>query len=692
MQLSIPFFRLLTPDADRPAAVLPEPALPLETLPVAPRGLPPLTWAARRLFLVLALLFLAAVAFNLNGSSSTYWRSSGLGDVRVRDARVGILYGLPKHIRGDEWFVWTPAFLSQARQPQPFPVSNPSLGPGVTPLLMSLPARHYTMMFRPQLWGFFVAPFDYAFSWYWNAKTFGMFAAMFALFWTLTGGRFGLSIFGAVAVQYSGFIQWWFSTPAMLPEMMACWAVGMLTTLTFFMARSWRRHVLAAAVFVVSMTNFFLCCYPAFMIALLHLSVAIVLGYLWQKRLFSWRGAAWLAGSLAVTGLVLLPWVLDCLPTLRIESQTVYPGQRHIYGGGLPLYQYLDGLFALGLEEKSLPPELRNVCEAANFYPLWMVSLATGFGAFAVRAVRRDGKLYEWLADRGLKVALAVYLCLMTLYALVGLPQWFCNLTLMSREVECRSTLGLGTAGMILLVLSLVSRPAGAVRPTRSALLFALAWCVGVAAFLFWYQALFVSFLTPWRVAAFLLAATVSVAAYLFGPRWLLPVMWSVAFMTKLALVNPVCNGLPELLESPTMNRLATIVKADPSAQWAVYDSVPGVELIKTTGAHVVNGARIIPDFDVINRLDPEHRHLAMYNQYSHLDFVDAPYAKDVTVSLFSVVYCKVGLHPRRLRELFPEVKYVVATHEIPSFLDAGFQLVGGVPQNNMWLYRLTAP
>ena len=251
--------------------------------------------------------------------------------------------------------------------------------------------------------------------------------------------------------------------------------------------------------------------------------------------------------------------------------------------------------------------------------------------------------------------------------------------------------LGLGVAGMMLLVLGLASRPASGWRPTRPAVVAALVWSVGVLMFLGWYQAIFVEFLTPWRLMGFALTAVVGVAAYLFGPRWLLPTLWSVAFMAKLALVNPLCQGLPELLESPMMDRLRAIVIAEPTAQWAVYDSLPGVELIKTTGAHVVNGARIIPDFSVIDRLDPEHRHLDKYNQYSHLFFTDAPYQNDVSVSLFSVVYCRVGLGPRRLRELFPVVKYVVAAKEQPpDFAAAGFDLIGSVPQNNLWVYAKT--
>ena len=653
--------------------------------------MPPLTWAARRFLLALALGFLAAVAFDLNGSSTACWQRSFPGDLRVTDAPTGVLAGVPKRIRGDEWFVWTPAFLSQARQPQPFPVSNPSLGPGVTPLLMSLPARHYTMLFRPQLWGFFVAPFDYAFSWYWNAKVFGLCAAMFLLCWTLTDGRFGLSIFGALAVQFSGFVQWWFSTPAMLPEMLASWAVAVLAALTFFQGRRRPAQAGAALVFVWATANFVLCCYPAFLIPLLHLGICLVVGYLWQQRRFSLRGTLWLAGALLLVALVLTPWALECLPTLRIEAQTIYPGQRRTDGGDLPWYRYLSGLFTLGMDENRRLLGL-NVCEAANFYPLWLVPLGLGAWTGLRRVAGRREGFKTSLANHGMEVMLAAYLAVLTLYCLVPLPAWFCDLTLLSRETGRRSLLGLGVGGTLLLVLALAARPARGWRLTPPVGLATLGWSLGVAGFLYGYHAALLKSLPASALWVSAGSALVAVLAYFFGPRWLLPTLWLAAAVGKLALVNPVCVGLPELWDSPMVRSLAATVRAEPSARWAVYGSAVGAELIKTTGARLINGTHVIPDPDLIHRLDPDGQNFDRYNRYGNLEFSDAPYQAGVPVTLVGVDYCRAEIGPRRLRELFPEVRYLVATHAMPSCREAGFELVGALPANHLFLYRLPTP
>ena len=196
--------------------------------------------------------------------------------------------------------------------------------------------------------------------------------------------------------------------------------------------------------------------------------------------------------------------------------------------------RYFSGLFTLGMDETTLPTPLENICEASNFYPLWLLPLGLGLWAFVVRLGRGRAQLEVWLADRGMKVLLAGYLTLLSLYAFFPLPHWFCDATLLSRTTEGRSLLTLGVASTVFLVLCLASRPAHGWRTSRPARWAALFWSGGVFLFLATQQELlsmqherlpgsqperFVEFLTPGVLAAFTATAVLAAVTYLFAPR-----------------------------------------------------------------------------------------------------------------------------------------------------------------------------
>src|ERR1700758_1961000 len=99
-----------------------------------------------KLFLVAcAAFFLANVAFRLNGSSVFMWKQL----LHDPTDTGGLLLASPQSTRTDEWMIWTPAAKWQYEHD--FPSTNPSLGAGKSPFLYSLPVKHYTTVFRPQL-------------------------------------------------------------------------------------------------------------------------------------------------------------------------------------------------------------------------------------------------------------------------------------------------------------------------------------------------------------------------------------------------------------------------------------------------------------------------------------------------------------------------------------------------------------
>src|SRR4051812_13846956 len=106
-----------------------------------------------RFFLAsLLFFFLLATLFRLHGSSMGVWNQVISG----QKLDLGILAGTPKEIRSDEWLGTTIEMVSQSRLHPSFPLINPAWGPAEVPLIANLPARHWSMLLRPQYWGFFL--------------------------------------------------------------------------------------------------------------------------------------------------------------------------------------------------------------------------------------------------------------------------------------------------------------------------------------------------------------------------------------------------------------------------------------------------------------------------------------------------------------------------------------------------------
>ena len=662
--------------------------------------LPGLTRGVKILFWVIALLFTGSVALCLNGSSSSSYHYTRGRDIHLPDAPEGLLLSTPKGIRSDEFMVCTPAMLSQARAEPSFPVENASYGAGKVPLIMGLPARHYTMIFRPGLWGFFVLPFEWGFSWYWNVKIFGLFAALFVLFHALTGGRLGASIAGAILVQYAGFTQWWFSSPAMLPEMLTAWAAGTVAALGLCTAVSVRTRLALAAVVAFSVAAFVLCCYPPFAIPLFYLSAVIVTGYALQYHPSPGKGWLWIVFGCLGGAALILPWFLECRETISLVAHTAYPGQRVSLGGGLSLARFLSGIFGFGINEGNTPAPLLNVCEASNFYPVWWLPIGLGTALFARHLLKSSPggdvpvakRLQNWFPGRALVVLLGAYVALLTWYALVGFPAWLCSLTLLGRCTEQRCLLPIGVAGTLLAVLCVpASSSASATRSKRVDCAVVLAvWGATVMVFLLLCRSQMPGFLVPWRIALFEGTALGLAGAYLWAPpAWFLVLLPALSLWHN-ALINPVCRGLPELTQSRALQFVRGLVEAEPTASWASFDNLSASEMIKACGGRVINGLRVVPDLPGMRRLDPAGKAESAYNRYCHIIFEPLEFDEEPRWALQQNIYCIVEVHPSRLARLYPDLGYVVCTRPLRAWREAGLQSVEvDLTANSLWIYRV---
>jgi hypothetical protein len=589
-------------------------------------------------------------------------------------------------VRFDEWGVWTPAMLSQANQTPPFPIENTSLGSNRAPLLMSVPVSYYTILFRPQLWGFFVFDFERGFAFYWGCKVFGL---LLALGWMLRqiGLRSrSLVIFGATWVFFSSYTQWWFSSPAMLPEMITSWAMCIGCTALFLKNRSRRVVTIAFAAFIFFGINFILCLYPPYQIPLLILGIAMALGIWLESRhdgelKLGKRATLLLAAAVAAILLILLPFWIDVRSTLEIVAQTAYPGGRRSTGGDLSLFKLFSGLIGFFEAEQVGPDVYPNIAEASNFYPLWPAAVLTMF----VARFRRKTDTSPLL------VSLAILLIGLSLYCVLPMPAWLLKGTLLSFTTERRTLLAIGLANIFLCCLVL-DRYRTRVFTNRGGVLAGVGLWLAIVSVLWLARGSNAAFFSdPWHFVQPIIISAVILSLFFWEPmrhRWLPPVFGLLLVFSN-AGINPVMRGLSPLMDSVAFKTIARIRASDPGGKWIAYDTRHFAQLIKATGATVFNGTKILPDLELMRKLDPQGKNNVVYNRYANIgcDLSERKYDVGFAGTIYPDFYV-VALSPENpiLRER--DYRYLLFPHSWPGAASCGFALVEEIQPSRLWIYR----
>ena len=651
----------------------------------APDGTDPsLVRFDRKTWSFLCVLFfglLIATSFRLHGSSIAIWKTRlpSLG------SEANTLWGLPKNIRIDEWGLITPAMLSQAKQHPSFPQVNPSWGTAESPLVMNIPIRHPGILFRPQYWGFFLLDLERAFAFYWNMKMFLLNAGVFLLLMLLTGNDFWVSLLGTGWVFFSGYVQWWYSTPAMLPEMIGCFALVVVAAQT--LALSPRKGVIAAAALLLagSAINFALCFYPPFQVSLAYLAAALLIGTVGPRltldrlRVAARFRAASAGLAALLIGLVLASYAWDARETIGLLRGTVYPGARTSLGGDVSLARIFGGFYGFFISESRFPRAWDNVCEASSFVLLFPLPLTY----MVWRMVkRRWAQALEW--------SLLSYIGIVLIWMAVGWPRPLVAISGFGLVQGVRGALGLGLASIFWCCVFLSRKPEDEDSlTTRRKLVWAGSFVLLSALFGLYFNRSLNRFLSDSQVLLVSVMVGAATFSLLARHRIAFAACVLVPNCLSFGLINPVAVGLGAITGTELHHRVERIVAEDPEARWIVYGDYLIADLIKAAGARVFNGTLFVPPIQELQVLDPQLLGKQVYNRYAHVSLVALESSKIAFRLSQAADQYAIGIDPKSAAWWRLGIRYVVLRSQST---DPGFQaaasLVAAIPQDRIWIYK----
>lgn len=630
-------------------------------------------------YAICATIFLVFCLAGLQGSSiSIYSSLYHYGEYGAKP-----LLGVPRSVRVDEWNFHTPAILNQYLRTNRFSPDDTLAGPGKAGLIANIPVRHFTTVFRPEFWGFFVLPFDYAYSVYWEAKWFILLTGLFTLLLLLTQST-PASVIGALWFLFSSSTQWQLSWPSLLPDMagLCCWIICFVCYL--LVTTNLTAAAIAALCTVGCAVDFAMCAYIPHQIPFVWFAVFVV--FFWASlKLPLIMGRPFRRKRMAVLLLTCLALMAimgllyrDIAPTVAKIGGTSYPGQRSMGGGSNNLIALGSDFLDLWKTETHFPLVLGNICEGAGF--LWLAPVVL----FSLTRVRRLDQ-----RQKGAFFSLGLLFVLMWSWQVLPVPAKFARFTFFDRVGCGRAIPALGLANVAVVTLALSWSRSESRRSVRQHLIessgiFAITLIVlGLVNF---GLGNFFSLIRLY-IAAVLLTAAIKCMLegwmMAFGCAVVLPSMLAVS------LANPVQRGFDTVFGS----EIFQTVQSRPELQrgkWLVFSQDPtAVGFFGSLGCDVYNGLKYAPDLKGLALFDPTGKDHAIFNQSGYLlaDVPNSGLSEGFEGHGVGIVLWKVSPLDRRLRRL--GIRYAAFLSQPPSAVLHRLKPLASNPVGRFWLYEL---
>jgi hypothetical protein len=626
------------------------------------------------------LLFLSASLANLNGSSIGMY-SSGYG----HGAPEKIWLGAPRPSRSDEWSYSTPDILNQSLRARRFDAKQSALGGHSVALVGNIPVRHFTTIFRPQFWAFFLLPVDYAFAVFWQCKALILLTGVFTWLLLLTRSTFW-AVTGSLWYFFSPFTQWAYSWPTGLPEMVGL--VCFIMVLACYLTVGTNRIALFSAALAAAACaiNFALCAYLPHMVPLFWLAVFFFVGWcLSARRLIFTRpavGSRILALLLAActVGIVGLSVFIHLRPALIAIANTSYPGMRVFPPRNTPLFLITSHFMQWTETERHFPPVLGNLSEGSGF--LWLAPATLFcFRRMTLSSMQKFACASLW-----------VFAFLILAWLFLPIPAVLGKILALNRTAGPRTFLALGLANVGIVALTAASTRKAQFKSTGTgALFYACVACLSSAIlfvvlratneklglFFTMGQVLFATFFVAGLITLLVSSRKLMLALALLIPQALL-----------FGTVNPIERGVGVF----TSSEFYKFIRSNPqllNGKWLLFsDVVVGSAFMAATGCDVYTGDHYLPDIDHFRLFAQSGLDPAAFNRLGYLDAHPiAPKEKSSVEFFIPVLRWKVSPADPILPRL--GIRYVAFDQPPPAAWVSKLIPISSQPVDGFWLYRL---
>lgn len=636
-------------------------------------------------FLIAAALWICCIVFKINGTSIASWGNFFETDTNSR----GLLLGVNRGIRADEWATYTPMMLSQQYGTDGAYSYFSDILRGTatdTFIVYGLPVKDIAILFRPFHWGFLFLGVERGFSFYWCGRIIALAVVSFEFGMLITQNNQLYAFMTALLLTLSPTVQWWIGVNGLV-EMMVFSLLSVLLLYKYVHTGNYKIRILCGLFLVICAGGFILVFYPAWQVPLAY----ITLGLLVWLILESWKAfhfqpkkdLSLLVVCLCLLGFGMAYIFLKSSDAINAVLNTVYPGNRIDCGSGevFQMLRYAGNLFLPFLPD-ALPENLPdNQCELSvfiSFAPLGLILT-----------------LFIWLkekkADLLLIILLAVNVFLHS-FMILRYPSALAQITLLSRTMPRRITQVVGILDIIMLfrALSLLKTQ---LSPLFSAFI-SIVTTIGIISV---NRIIYGTYLSPHKLYVLTIILFLSYFLMLRSKETHMKVPIAV-FISLLmfisgGLVNPIHQGFDVIYRTDLMTKVQEIVSEYPEGLW-ICDSMgyPMNDYFIMGGARTIDSINTYPVTKRWEMLDPNGDYENIYNRYAHITTIlqqdDIPTRMELGQTLDSFT---LYLNIKDLEKL--QVSFVASNRELTELgtHDISFEQIASAQNYHVYQVKYNA-
>ena len=618
--------------------------------------------------------------FEISGSSLGCWSEYIQGG-----ANSGVLFGIPRAIRSDEWLVNLTLALSQEYNNFGL-VSDIARGTStITSMPVNAPSWSIITAFHPFQWGYLLFGTAKGLAFEWVSLKLAIFLISFECAMLYTKKNKALSVVAAALLAFSPLIQWWNTGTVLV------FGQGLVLALHSFLyaRKGWHRTVSAFLIAWLAGCFFFLL-YPAwevpffFVFALMGIWVIVqyrrdtkkdpgMKGFVLKQDSFVLA----LFCVLAIVGSALA--FFDANDALLATQNTVYPAGRISVGGDLGSYLFGYGASLL----LPLTTEAVNTSELSMMFTLFPLGLILG----CIQAYRKRDTLLVVL------IALEVFFLA---YGVLGFPEWLSKITLMSYVPSPRLLFPLGCLDIIILTRSLSlfrSSKKVVLSPGRSRRLLCAVTVIAIVLIsslcVSWNWSYF-PFVSKALLVVTIMLLVIEIAMLLVLRNDVLENCLAATIVIVVGVsgmcVNPIQQGLGSLTDNELYQEVSSIASHS-SGLWVAEDSITMADFCIAAGAPTINSTNMYPDMNRWHLLDPDGSEEHIYNRYAHIIVDVAPDGTEPAFELVQEDVFKLTVSCDDLLKI--GVTYLVTPETHPEAYDDGTSIQLLQHANGYNIYQL---